>query len=169
MGASAKRDRMQNQASTAARQHAKILRTGMTDAERRLWSRLRGEQLGVRFRRQHPVGVYVLDFACLDSRLAIEVDGPQHLEQQSYDERRTAWLKGHGWSVLRFWANEVLSETDAVVSCIIERLQWVAAAAPTPTLPLRGRESSEHLPPSGRESSERLLQRETDPIQGTSS
>lgn len=160
---------MQNQASTAARQHAKTLRTGMTDAERRLWSRLRGEQLGVKFRRQHPIGTYVLDFVCLDQKLAIEVDGSQHLDQQPYDERRTAWLEGHGWSVLRFWANEVLSDTDAVVSCIIQRLQLVAAMAPTPTLPQRGRESSEHFPQQGSESSGHLPQRGRESIRGTSS
>ena len=83
---------MENQASTAARKNAKTLRTGMTDAERRLWSRIRHEQLGVKFRRQHPIGTYVLDFACLDPKLAIEIDGSQHVEQLSYDERRTTWL-----------------------------------------------------------------------------
>jgi very-short-patch-repair endonuclease len=87
---------MQDQATDAAKQHAKTLRTGMTDAERRLWSRLRHEQLGVKFRRQHPIGSYVLDFACLERKLAIEIDGSQHLDQQPYDERRTAWLAGQG-------------------------------------------------------------------------
>ena len=123
MGAIATQDHMQNQASTAAQKHAKTMRTGMTDAERRLWSRLRLEQLGVKFRRQHPVGSFVLDFACLDPKLAIEIDGSQHLDTLSYDERRTVWLASQGFAVLRFWANEVLAETDAVVIRIIDELR----------------------------------------------
>ena len=141
MGAFAHQHRMENQASTAARQNAKTLRIGMTDAERRLWSRLRQEQLGVKFRRQHPLGAYVLDFVCLDAKLVVEVDGSQHLDQQTYDERRSAWLARQGFSVLRFWANEVLSETDAVVISISQSLGFLPAPAPTPTLPQRGRES----------------------------
>ena len=132
---------MENQATITARHHAKTLRNGMTDAERRLWSRLRHEQLGVKFRRQHPVGGYVLDFACLDPKLVVEVDGSQHLDQLAYDDRRTAWLVGQGFVVLRFWAKEVMSETDAVVARIVDQLNLVARAAPTPTLPHRGRES----------------------------
>ena len=131
---------MQHQASTAAQHNAKTLRITMTDAERRLWSRLRFEQLGVKFRRQHPLGPYVLDFACLAPKLVIEVDGSQHLEQVGYDERRTAWLATRDFRVLRFWANEVLSETDAVVACIVDWLASAADLAPTPTLPQRGRE-----------------------------
>jgi very-short-patch-repair endonuclease len=132
---------MENQASTAARTHAKSLRIGMTDAERRLWTRLRLEQLGVKFRRQHPLGTYVLDFVCLEPKLVVEVDGSQHLDQVAYDAERSAWLMQHGFAVLRFWANDVLSDTDAVVSRIIEQLNRVVHAVPTPTLPQRGRES----------------------------
>jgi very-short-patch-repair endonuclease len=146
---------MQDQASTAARRHAKTLRVGMTDAERRLWSRLRYEQLGAKFRRQHPVGNYVLDFACLDPKVAIEVDGSQHLDQMSYDKKRDAWLVARGFQVLRFWANEVMSDTDAVVSRVHHLLACAGAdphpgppptgegEAPTPTLPQWGRELSE--------------------------
>ena len=132
---------MEKQASSAARRNAKVLRSGMTDAERRLWSRLRYEQLGVKFRRQHPIGPYVLDFACLAPKLVIEIDGSQHLDQLAYDGRRTAWLQSQGFEVLRFWANEVLSQTDASVSRIIQSLGLEAPAAPTPALPQRGRES----------------------------
>ena len=141
MGAFAHQHHMENQASTAARQNAKTLRIGMTDAERRLWSRLRQEQLGVKFRRQHPLGTYVLDFVCLDAKLVVEVDGSQHLDQHAYDERRSAWLARQGFTVLRFWANEVLSETDAVVISISQSLGLAAVPAPSPTLPQRGRES----------------------------
>ena len=147
MGATARQIRMENQASSTARQHAKTLRAAMTDAERRLWSRLRHEQLGVKFRRQHPVGSYVLDFVCLDPKLVVEVDDSQHLDRLAYDERRTRWLAGQGYAVLRYWANEVLSETDAVVINIINQLQLAARAAPTPTLPQRGRESIEGTSP----------------------
>jgi very-short-patch-repair endonuclease len=138
---------MENQASTSARRHAKILRIDMTDAERRLWSRLRREQLGVKFRRQHPLGTYVLDFVCIDPKLVIEIDGSQHLDQLTYDGRRTAWLESHGYSVIRFWANEVLSETDAVVTAVIQSLGLVVPAAPTPTLPQWGRESTQGREP----------------------
>jgi very-short-patch-repair endonuclease len=134
---------MERQATTAARTNARTLRIGMTDAERRLWSGLRGEQLGVKFRRQHPLGPYVLDFACLAPKLVVEVDGSQHLEQVSYDERRDAWLRSQGFQVLRFWANEVMTETEAVLSRIHDAVALAAPLAPTPTLPQRGREFSE--------------------------
>ena len=79
---------MQDQASTNARKFAKFLRREMTDGERLLWQRIRGEQLGVKFRRQHPLGAYVADFACLAPLLIVEIDGSQHLMQQAYDRRR---------------------------------------------------------------------------------
>ena len=93
----------------------------MTDAERRLWSVLRGRQLGWKFRRQYPLGPYILDFACFDTKAAIEVDGGQHAASPS-DERRTAWLEAQGWRVLRFWNNEVLENTEGVVARIREAL-----------------------------------------------
>jgi len=108
----------------------------MTDAERRLWQRLRLGQLGVKFRRQHPLGPYVLDFACLAPKLAIEVDGSQHLEQVAYDARRSAWLGEQGYAVQRFDANAVLAHTDAVVQAVINRVNE-----------LRGGVSTGHRPP----------------------
>jgi very-short-patch-repair endonuclease len=129
---------MQGQATIDARGNARSLRVAMTDAERRLWSRLRLGQLGAKFRRQHPLGPYVVDFACLDPRLAIEVDGSQHLEQVGYDERRTAWLQGRGFRVLRFAANDVLANTDGVLTAI-HAVLLEASQAPTPALPQRGR------------------------------
>ncbi len=137
---------MEHQATTAARHHAKSPRIGMTDSERRLWSRLRLEQLGVKFCRQHPLGPYVLDFACLDPRLVVEVDGSQHDEQVAYDQQRDAWLVGQGFRVLRFRSNEVLTNTDGVLTCIHEALLELAQPAPTPALPQRGREP-EHPDP----------------------
>jgi very-short-patch-repair endonuclease len=95
----------------------------MTDAERRLWSLLRGRQLnGCKFRRQHPVGRYILDFACIERRLAVEVDGGQHADNNN-DRHRTAWLEAQGWQVIRFWNNEVLSNPDGVAARIAEMLQ----------------------------------------------
>lgn len=84
------------------------LRRDMTDAEKHLWRRIRTQQLGIKFRRQHPVANYILDFACIELKLAIELDGGQHGELQTQDNARTLWLESQGWKVLRFWNNEVL-------------------------------------------------------------
>ena len=103
------------------RQRAQRLRAEPTDAERALWVRLRRRQvLGHKFRRQQPVGPYIVDFVCLEKRLVVEVDGSQHIEQRSYDEARTVWLESQGYRVLRFWNNEVLKETDVVVEVIAQ-------------------------------------------------
>jgi very-short-patch-repair endonuclease len=87
----------------------------MTDAERLLWSKLRRDQiLGMPFRKQVPIGSYVVDFACLPIKLVIEVDGGQHSENKAQDDARTAWLGSQGYRVLRFWNNEVLANIDGV-------------------------------------------------------
>ncbi len=90
----------------------------MTDAEHALWRRLRAKQLGAKFRRQHPFGPYFLDFVCLEHKLVVEVDGGQHADQQAYDHARTDMLERAGFRVLRFWNNDVLCQTDAVVEAI---------------------------------------------------
>jgi very-short-patch-repair endonuclease len=106
------------------RQRAQRLRAEPTDAERALWFRLRRRQvLGYKFRRQQPLGPYIVDFVCLEKRLVVEVDGSQHQEQQPYDEIRTRWLESQGYRVLRFWNNEVLDTIDAVVETIAEQLE----------------------------------------------
>jgi very-short-patch-repair endonuclease len=103
-------------------QRARALRVSMTDAERRLWACLRGRRLvGYKFRRQHPLGRYILDFACIEHRLAIEADGGQHSESAA-DERRTAWLERQGWRVLRFWNNEILANSEGVQEMILQAL-----------------------------------------------
>ena len=77
---------------------------------------MRRKQLdGLRFRRQAPIGPYIVDFFCPDAKLVVEVDGGQHTDQQDYDERRTNWLEERGYRVLRFWNNDVLANTDGVV------------------------------------------------------
>ena len=104
---------------------ARALRSGATDAERRLWSLLRTYR--PRFTRQLVVGGLILDFACRKARLAIEVDGGQHSDD-SRDARRTAALEAAGWRVIRFWNNEVLQNSDGVMEMI---LAAVAERVPT--------------------------------------
>lgn len=96
---------------------AREQRNNPTLAENKLWQRLRGRQLGVKFRRQHCFGPYVLDFYCPALRLGIEVDGGQHAASVE-DERRDAWLAGQGVRVLRFWNNEVTGNLDGVLERI---------------------------------------------------
>ena len=95
------------------------LRRDSTDAERKLWRSLRGKQIdGVKFRRQHPIPPYMVDFFCPAARLVIEVDGSQHSEEM--DRSRTQFLEAKGLAVLRFWDNEVLTQTEAVLSAIMD-------------------------------------------------
>jgi very-short-patch-repair endonuclease len=104
-------------------QRARQLRSSMTDAERRLWSILRSRQLaGYKFRRQHPAGPFILDFACVARRLAIEADGGQHAENDA-DQSRTAWLERQGWRVVRFWNNDILSNAEGVLTAIMQALE----------------------------------------------
>lgn len=113
---------MHGQTAPTAKAFATHLRTTLTDAERKLWQRLRGRQLGAKFRRQHPFQGYVLDFVCLEQRLVVEVDGSQHAEAAERDAARTEVLAHAGFQVLRFWNNDVLMETDAVVEVILGAL-----------------------------------------------
>ncbi len=100
------------------------LRKSMTDAERRLWRSLQRKQLdGLKFRRQHPFGDYVIDFVGLKAKLAVEVDGGQHAERQTADAARTKYLESAGFCVLRFWNNDVLKDTESVVEVIFRELQ----------------------------------------------
>jgi very-short-patch-repair endonuclease len=103
-----------------ANANARALRRDMTEVERRLWFLLRGRRLeGGKFRRQHLVGPFIADFACVRHRLIVELDGGQHAEAQAaYDVRRTAWLEAHGWRVIRFWNDAVFATPDAVVDAI---------------------------------------------------
>ncbi len=106
--------------STQAAQHnANRLRKNLTEAEKILWNRLRKKQLGVRFRRQVPIGQYIVDFYNADCQLVIELDGGQHAEQLDYDNERTHFLESKGLKVVRYWNNQVLTETDNVVENIL--------------------------------------------------
>ncbi len=103
--------------------NVKELRLNATDAERRLWAALRDRRLqSYKFRRQHPIGRFVVDFACTKHRLVIEADGGQHNESTA-DIRRTAWLESEGWRVIRFWNNDILANTEGVLSTILQALQ----------------------------------------------
>jgi very-short-patch-repair endonuclease len=91
----------------------------MTDAERHLWKHLRLKNVdGFKFRRQHDIGIYIVDFVCLKAHLVVEVDGVQHVDAVEYDFARTAFLKKEGYRVLRFWNNEVLENIDGVLQVI---------------------------------------------------
>ncbi|MCX7154872.1 MAG: endonuclease domain-containing protein [Rhodocyclales bacterium] len=117
----------QTNRSIIDKQFPRKLRNTMTDAETRLWQRLRGRKIaGCKFRRQHPFLDYVLDFVCLERRLIVEVDGGQHLESER-DHLRDRRLQEAGFDVLRFWNNQVLQEMDAVVEVI-----WAALQNKTP-------------------------------------
>lgn len=99
-------------------QRARTMRSDLSVAETRLWVRLRGGQMGVRFTRQLPVGPYILDFAVRSVKLAIEIDGERHGEAVEYDRQRSEWLMARGWEVLRFGAAETLQDSEAVARTI---------------------------------------------------
>ena len=114
--------------------NARELRARLTDAEQLLWHLLRNRSFcGYKFRRQHPVGRYILDFYCHDERFAIELDGGGHgaEEQAFYDTERTKELEGAGIRVLRFWNNQVLMETESVLMTLFAAL----AASSSPGAP----------------------------------
>jgi very-short-patch-repair endonuclease len=105
----------------------------MTLTELKIWSALRGKQIEAsRFRRQHPIGPYIADFACVENKVVIELDGGQHQEQVSYDERRTAFMQAQGWRVLRFWNNDVLSNLEGVLARVVDALGAPPPSQPSP-------------------------------------
>jgi len=112
----------------------RVLRNNMTDAELALWKRLHSKQIGgFKFRRQHPFGDFILDFVCLEAKLVIEIDGGQHNESAK-DLIRDQTLAKAGFSVMRFWNNQVLNELESVVEAI-----WLALEPhPHPNPPLEG-------------------------------
>ena len=103
---------------------AKKLRQNMSEAETRLWHHLRAGRLnGYKFRRQQPMGDYIVDFVCVTPKLIIEADGGQHAEQAEYDQARSLYLNDLGFTVLRFWNDEILRQTDEVLAEILRVLQ----------------------------------------------
>ena len=110
--------------SPLQRSRARALRSEMTDAERKLWQRLRAHRFqGASFRRQLPIGPYIVDFVCLDARLIIEIDGGQHaVAEAGRDAKRNAWLRSQRFEILRFWNNDVLGNIQWVLERIAEAL-----------------------------------------------
>lgn len=125
---------MQAQAAKL-RDRTRRLRHNQTEAEHELWARLGARQLcSAKFRRQHSIGRFIVDFCCLEHRLVIELDGGQHAAQAEADQKRSAFLARFGYRVLRFWDNEVTEDIEAV-------LEQIAAVLSDPHLnPLPGRE-----------------------------
>jgi very-short-patch-repair endonuclease len=100
-------------------QRPRDLRNAATDAERSVWQHLRNRQMaGAKFRRQHPLGDYIVDFISFDAMLIIELDGGQHAERTSYDTRRDAFLTSAGFKILRFWNSDVMTNLDGVLETI---------------------------------------------------
>ncbi len=119
---------------------ARQLRSKQTDTENLLWLRLRAHRLsGLKFRRQQPVGVYVVDFLCSGEKLIVELDGGQHQERIGYDEIRDAWLKSEGYTVLRYCNNELMGNLEGVLEDIGRVAGVFTEASPTP----------QPLPPQG--------------------
>jgi adenine-specific DNA-methyltransferase len=118
------------------RVRARSLRETPTDAEALLWFHLRDRRLGHhKFRRHRPIGPYFADFACLEAKLIVELDGGQHVEAAEYDTERTRFFEAQGYGVLRFWNNDVLTHTAVVLEQILLALQ--GSPHPNP-LPLTG-------------------------------
>jgi very-short-patch-repair endonuclease len=114
---------------SAKKEFARQLRANMTDAEQQLWRYLRQRQLAdCRFRRQHPVGPFIADFACIEKHLIIEIDGGQH--NPVADAGRDVWFERHGWRVLRYWNDDVLGRTADVLADILRVIE-----SPHPNLP----------------------------------
>jgi very-short-patch-repair endonuclease len=102
---------------------AKTLRTDATDAERALWQCIRAHRLnGLKFKRQEPMGRFVVDFVCHDEKLIIELDGGQHAEQVRADDKRTKFLEARGYRVVRFWNDDVLKNMDGVLETVLRKL-----------------------------------------------
>lgn len=110
--------------SPIQQQHARELRNHQTPTERDLWQQLRAKRFaGFKFRRQQPLGRYIVDFVCFEQRLIVELDGSQHADQQDYDAERDAWLQAQGFRVLRFWNNQWSAQPEAVLEAIWLGLQ----------------------------------------------
>jgi very-short-patch-repair endonuclease len=117
---------------------AKNLRKRTTDTERRLWQHLRAKRFaGLKFRRQEPIGAYIVDFVCFGKKVIVELDGGQHAlrAEMENDSKRNQWYESQGYTVLRFWDNEVLANVQEVLEVI-----WRHCSNHPPLLPLPSRE-----------------------------
>ena len=115
---------------------ARELRRNQTDAEKIMWRKLRAKRLqSLKFRRQQPIGKFIVDFVCFEKKLIIELDGSQHSENKELDESRDDWLLTQGYTVVRFWNNDVLKNIDGVMHSIQSIIQ-----SPSPAPPIKGGE-----------------------------
>lgn len=113
--------------------NSKTLRSHQTEAEQKLWYHLRAHRfMDLKFKRQKPIGSYIVDFVCMDWMLIVEIDGGQHSEQVEYDQRRDAWLRSQGYIVLRFWNNDVMQQLEGV----LEQIRLAVIGEPSPPAPL---------------------------------
>jgi very-short-patch-repair endonuclease len=122
--------------------NVKRLRTNMTDAEQKLWRALRSRGVGPKFRRQVPLGPFIVDFVCFEAKLIIEVDGGQHADSQR-DAKRDRYFMDHGYRVLRFWNNDVLKNLEGVLIRITEFADPSTGALRAPPSPSRGEGQTE--------------------------
>jgi len=127
------RTRIKRAKKARQRKNAKQLRVDQTNAERKFWRNVRGRGFaGFKFRRQYSIGPYIADFACLEIRLIVELDGGQHAEGHArvYDDKRTAYLESKGFRVRRFWNVDVLTNIDGVLESLFRELQSVDTPSP---------------------------------------
>ena len=118
-------------ASPQIQQRARELRQQMTPAEIKLWQRLRRRQIdGLHFRKQHAVGIYIVDFFCAKAKLVIEVDGDSHADQIEYDQARTGYLNERGYVVIRFTNREVFNQFEAVLQKIADECRGPISPSP---------------------------------------
>jgi len=134
---------------------ARKLRKNLSPAEKRLWPRLRDRRFaGFKFRRQHPIGAFVVDFCCPRIALVVELDGESHLERQCEDKAREAFLVSEGMLILRFWNTEVYDDLEPVLEKIYQTCvtrsapSWPFPSPPTPLpgVPGRGEQETDTLP-----------------------
>ena len=112
---------------------ARILRKNMTDAERAIWKSVRNRQLGgFKFRRQKPIGPFIVDFVCIEKKMVIEIDGGQHALNTAHDVKRSEFLRNRGYKILRFWNSDVLKEKNAVLEEILSNLKGSPSPRPSP-------------------------------------
>ena len=110
---------------------AKSMRRQPTNAEAIIWATLRGARMqDLKFKRQQPIGAYIVDFVCFECGLVVEIDGGQHAEDVSADQHRSQWLQSQGFRVLRFWNNEVIERRDDVLESIIRALREYPSPQP---------------------------------------
>ena len=134
-GEGARRIMRQPNSVTTLREQARVLRRNQTEAERNMWSKLRARRLlGLKFRRQQRLGPYIVDFCCQEIKLVIEIDGGQHNSNINPDTKRSNLLTQEGYSLLRFWNDEIFTNSDGVLERIRERC--ITLLRPSP---LRGR------------------------------